>query len=75
MIYQGTLFPQWRGDAFVGALSGQALIRIDLDGREAVRGEQWPMGARIREVEQGPDGAIWLLEDGPGGRLVKLTPA
>lgn len=74
MIYSGTLFPQWRGDAFIGALSGQALIRVDLDGTSAAKADQWDMGARIREVEQGPDGAVWLLEDGAGGRLLRLTP-
>jgi glucose/arabinose dehydrogenase len=74
MIYSGNLFPQWRGDAFVGALSGEALIRIDLDGTNAVKGDQWPMGARIREVEQGPDGAIYVLEDGDNARLLRLTP-
>ena len=74
MIYRGNAFPAWRGDAFVGALSGQALIRLDLDGTSAAKADQWPMGARIREVEQGPDGSIWLLEDGPGGRLLQLTP-
>lgn len=74
MIYDGALFPQWRGDAFVGALSGEALIRIDLDGTNAVEGDQWPMGARIREVETGPDGAIYVLEDGGDGRLLRLAP-
>lgn len=75
MIYTGTAFPQWRGDAFIGALSGQALIRVDLDAPSADKGNQWDFGARIREVEQGPDGAIWLLTDGSGGRLLRLTPA
>jgi len=77
MIYSGKLFPQWRGDAFIGGLSSQSLVRVDLNGTTAAKGDQWPMGARIREVEQGPDGAIWLLEDGgrgSGGRLLKLTP-
>ena len=75
MIYSGAMFPQWRGDAFIGALSGQALIRVDLDGSNARKADQWPMGARIREVEQAPDGAIWLLQDGQsGGRLLRLTP-
>lgn len=74
MIYSGTLFPAWRGDAFIGALSGQALIRVDLDGETARKADEWDMGERIREVEQGPDGAIWLLEDGGSGRLLKLTP-
>ncbi len=75
MIYRGTLFADWAGDAFVGALSGEALIRIDVDGTNATKADQWPMGARIREVEAGPDGAIYVLEDGPGGRLLRLAPA
>lgn len=74
MIYSGTRFPNWKGDAFVGALGGEALIRIDLDGDKATKAEQWPMKRRIREVEQGPDGAIWLLEDGSKGRLLRLDP-
>jgi aldose sugar dehydrogenase len=74
MIYSGNMFSQWKGDAFVGALGGEALIRIDIDGDKATKANQWPMGARIREVEQGPDGAIWILEDGGKGRLLKLTP-
>lgn len=77
MIYSGAMFPQWRGDAFIGGLSSQSLVRVDLDGANAKKGDQWDMGARIREVEQGPDGAIYLLEDGirgSQGRLLKLTP-
>ena len=49
------------------ALSGEALIRVDLNGANAPKADQWPMGARIREVEQGPDGEVYLLEDGEGG--------
>jgi len=75
IIYSGAMFPAWRGDAIIGALSGEALIRVHLDGETAQKADQWPMGARIREVEQAPDGAIWLLQDGPsGGRLLRLTP-
>ncbi len=77
MIYSGSLFPQWRGDAFIGGLSSQALVRVHLSGTTASKGDQWAMGARIREAEQGPDGAIWVLEDGgrgSQGRLLKLTP-
>ena len=78
IIYSGSLFPQWRGNAFLGGLSGRALVRVAIDGNRAREAERWDMGARIREVEQGPDGAIYLLEDergGSGGRLLKLTPA
>jgi aldose sugar dehydrogenase len=74
MIYSGDLFKGWKGDAFIGALGGTALIRVDLNGAQATKADEWPMDARIREVEQGPDGAIWLLEDGKKGRLLKLTP-
>lgn len=77
LFYSGTLFPQWRGSALVPGLSSQSLVRISFDGSGAQEAERFAMGARIREVEQGPDGAIWLLEDGEygsTGRLLKLTP-
>lgn len=75
MIYSGDVFPQWKGDAFVGALSGQALIRVDLNGTDATKGDQWDMGKRIRDVAQAPDGTIWLIEDGSNGRLLQIVPA
>ncbi|MDO5682527.1 MAG: PQQ-dependent sugar dehydrogenase [Propionibacteriaceae bacterium] len=74
MIYSGDRFAAWRGDAFVGALSGQALIRVDLDGENATKADEWDMGQRIRAVVQAPDGGIWLLEDGGNGRLLELMP-
>ncbi len=75
IVYSGAMFPQWDGDAFIGALSGQALIRVDLDGTSAAKADQWDFGDRVREVEQAPDGSIWVLTDGSGGRLLRLTPA
>lgn len=72
IVYSGSLFPAWRGDILMGALSGEALIRIDVEGDRATKAERWPI-ARIREVEQGPGGEVYLLED--GGRLLRLTPA
>ena len=75
LIYSGDLFPQWKGDALIGALSGEALIRVDIQGDQAKKADQWPMGARIRAVDQGPRGEIYLLEDGEsGGRLLRLEP-
>ncbi len=76
LYYSGTLFPQWQGSLFIGGLSSQSLVRVKLDGEKAEKADQWDMGARIREVEQCPDGALWLLEDGgkSEGRLLKLTP-
>lgn len=75
IFYSGDLFPQWKGSAFIGGLSSKALVRVAFDGTSAREAERFDMGARIREVEQGPDGSIWLLEDGEGGRLLKLSPA
>ena len=72
MIYGGDRFPGWKGDALVPALSGEALIRIDLDGERATKADQWAMNARIRAVDEGPDGSVYLIED--EGRLVRLDP-
>jgi glucose/arabinose dehydrogenase len=76
VIYSGSLFKDWRGNGLIGALSGQALVRVKFDGEQAQEAERYDFGQRIREVEQASDGSIWLLEDqrGGGGRLLKLTP-
>jgi glucose/arabinose dehydrogenase len=77
MFYRGTLFPDWRGDALIAGLSAAAIVRVELDGERAREVERYVMGARIRTVVEGPDGALWVLEDesnGNGGRLLKLTP-
>jgi glucose/arabinose dehydrogenase len=72
LIYSGDLFAGWKGDALIPALSGEALIRVDIEGDRARKADHWPMGARIRAVDQGPRGEIYLLED--GGRLLRLEP-
>jgi aldose sugar dehydrogenase len=74
MFYNGAMFPDWKGSMFIGGLGGKALVRVKIDGETATKADHWNMGTRIREVEQGPDGAVWLLEDGEKGRLLKLTP-
>jgi len=74
-FYYAKLFPQWRGSAFVGGLASDALVRIGFDGKGgANEAERWDMGHRIRDVKVGPDGALWVIEDEEGGRLLKLTP-
>lgn len=75
LIYSGNLFPEWRGSGFIGALSGKALVRVTFSGDTAHKADRWDMGHRIRWVGQGPDGAIYLLEDGNGARLLRLAPA
>ena len=65
IIYSGKIFPDWKGNGFIGGLSSQSLVRVEFDagGNAAREVQRFDMGKRIREVEQGPDGAIWLLED------------
>jgi glucose/arabinose dehydrogenase len=75
LIYTGNLFPEWKGDAIIPALSGKALIHVRIRGDNASKADEWDMGQRIRAADQGPDGAVYLLEDGPNARLLKLTPA
>ncbi|MGO1540381.1 MAG: PQQ-dependent sugar dehydrogenase [Luteimonas sp.] len=78
VIYDGAQFPQWQGSGFIGGMSSMSLVRVEFDGENASEAERFDMQRRIREVEQGPDGAIWLLEDGTregDGWLLKLTPA
>lgn len=78
MVYSGTLFGDWQGNLFAAGLSSQSLVRIEVQGDQAREVERYPMGARIRSVAQGPDGALWVLEDErreSQGRLLKLTPA
>jgi glucose/arabinose dehydrogenase len=73
VIYSGSEFPQWKGNAFIGGLASEALIRVEFDGESAREAERFKFGKRIREVEQGPDGALWLLEDGSKARLRRLA--
>ena len=74
IIYTGDLFPGWKGDALLGALSGEAFIHVRIRGDQASKADQWDMGHRIREVAQGPRGEVYLLEDGPNARLLRLEP-
>ncbi|MBS0448833.1 MAG: PQQ-dependent sugar dehydrogenase [Proteobacteria bacterium] len=74
MFYSGDLFPQWKGSAFAGGLVSETLNRIVIDGPNAKPAERWAVGFRVRDVEQGPDGALWLLEDSESGGLYRLTP-
>jgi glucose/arabinose dehydrogenase len=73
IIYSGSEFPDWRGDGLITGLSSHSLVRVEFDGDKAREAERFDMGKPIREVEQGPDGALWLLEDDAGARLLKLT--
>jgi glucose/arabinose dehydrogenase len=76
-FYTGKLFPKWNGSLFTGALAGKMLVRLTLNGH-AVTGEErllQNLYERIRDVRQGPDGALWLLTDNSAGRILRVTPA
>jgi aldose sugar dehydrogenase len=85
MFYRDSAFPQWRGNLFFGALKGEAIVRVELDGRRVVSQERLLEGqyGRIREVAEGPDGAIYFStsnRDGRGkagqddDRILRLAP-
>jgi aldose sugar dehydrogenase len=77
MFYTGTqTFPQWNGNGFVSGLGTKSLNRIIFDGQGGAKAaERWDVGHRIRDVEEGPDGSLWMLEDANPGALIHVTPA
>ena len=74
IFYSGNLFPEWRGNALIAGLKTMSLVRVKLDGSKGTEVERIKFDMRLREVVQGPDGAIWVAGDGPGSKLLKLTP-
>jgi glucose/arabinose dehydrogenase len=73
-FYTGEIFPDWEGDALIAGLRSRSLVRVEFDGSATREAARYAFDAELREVELGPDGAIWILEDGEGGRLLRLTP-
>ena len=76
-FYTGELFPAWKGSLLVGALAGQMLVRLTLDGEKVTGEERLLQGLRerIRDVRVGADGAIYLVTDNYAGRILKVVPA
>jgi glucose/arabinose dehydrogenase len=74
IFYDGSGFPDWRGDLLIGSLTRKALMRVSVEGGAVTGEEQIDMGARIRDVEQGPDGAVYLLTDQDDGAILRLAP-
>ncbi|MER1968960.1 PQQ-dependent sugar dehydrogenase [Castellaniella sp. GW247-6E4] len=75
VFYEGDLFPEWRGSALIGGLVAKGLVRIAMDGQGGARQvDRWSLGERIRDVAVAPDGAVWVIEDGRDGGLLRLTP-
>jgi glucose/arabinose dehydrogenase len=74
-IYRGSMFPDWTGQAIIAGLVSNGLVRVAIDGGTAREVARIDMGERIRAIAEHPDGSIWLLEDGNGGRLLRLSNA
>ena len=76
MFYTGEQFPSWKGNAFISGLSSMSIIRVTVNAQTgaAAEAQRFVMGKRMRGLKQGPDGNIWAIEDGAGGRLLKLSP-
>ena len=74
IFYGGSAFPDWRGQALIAALGAQGIVRVAIQGNTAREVERYDMQARIRTIAERRDGALLVLEDGEGGRLLQLSP-
>ncbi len=76
-FYTGDLFPDWQGNLFVGGLASTTLVRLELDGDSVTHEERLieAAGLRIRDVTQGPDGALYVVTDEDNGEVLRIAPA
>ena len=75
IVYTGDRFPAWRGDFLIGSMNPGALVRLDMENGRVVREERYLGGGRVRDVQQGPDGFIYVLIDAQDGKLLRVRPA
>lgn len=75
IIYKGSLFSSWTGNALITGLSSQGIVRVSISDDTAKEAQRISFGKRMRGIREDKDGAIWVIEDGTGGRLLKLTPS
>ena len=75
VFYTGDAFPVWQGDLFVGGLASNKVVRLVFDG-DRVAAEEWlPINSRVRDVAQGPDGALYLVTDEDDAKVLRIVPA
>jgi aldose sugar dehydrogenase len=75
IFYTADAFPGWTGDVLIAGLSSQAIVEVSIEGETAAEVARYSFDNRLRDIAQGPDGSVWLIEDGEGGRLLRLSPA
>ena len=73
LFYTGEMFPEWKGSILIGGLSARGIVRVSIDGKNAEEVERIDLGARIRDVEQAPDGSVYILTDQGNGNVLRLT--
>lgn len=74
MFYTGNLFSSWKNNALIGGMSVEMIIKLTLEGNKVISEERIPIGKRVRDLIQAPDGSIWLLTDYKDGELLRMTP-
>lgn len=76
MFYTGNqTFPQWNGNGFIGGMGTQSVNRVIFDGKGGAKmAERWKVDKRIRDIAEGPDGSLWMIEDANPGALIHVTP-
>jgi glucose/arabinose dehydrogenase len=75
LFYSGKLWPEWRGQALAAGLATMSIVRVSFDGDKGTEEARYKFEKRLRDIVEGPDGSLYVIEDGPGGRLLRLTPA
>lgn len=73
LFYSGKMWPEWKGQALIAALGTEGLVRVSINGEKASEEARYPLGKRIRDIAEAPDGSLLVLEDGEGGRLLRLS--
>lgn len=74
IFYDGSVFPEWKNSMMIGGLTATGIVRVNVNGEQAQEVERIPLSIRVRDVEQGPDGTIWVLTDEKNGKILQLKP-
>jgi len=75
VFYSGKQWPEWRNQALAAGMATMSIVRVSLDGDEGTEEARYKFNKRLRDIVEAPDGSLYVIEDGPGGRLLQLTPS